>query len=73
MDDTQEILLALGRLEGKVEALLQMQSNQDKALNDLDKRVRLLEQGKAAFYGGAAVIGASAAAVISWVFKELNG
>lgn len=70
MDDTREILLALGRLEGKVESLLAMQRAHDEELNHLDKRVRLLEQGKAALLGGSAVIGALAATIISWVFKE---
>jgi len=70
MDDTREILLALGRLEGKVESLISMQRSHDEEISRLDKRVRLLEQGKAALYGGAAVIGAIAATLISWLFKE---
>ena len=70
MDDTREILLALGRLEGKVESLITMQRAHDEELNHLDKRVRLLEQGKAALLGGAAVVGSIAATFISWIFKE---
>jgi hypothetical protein len=70
MEDTREILLALGRLEGKVESLIAMQRSHDEDITHLDKRVRILEQGKAALFGGAAVIGAIAASLISWIFKE---
>ena len=70
MEDTREILLALGRLEGKVESLLHMQRAHDEELPVLDKRIRILEQGRSAILGAAAVIGSVAATVISLVFKE---
>tara|TARA_Y100001970_G_C14057740_1_gene762510 strand:- start:361 stop:579 length:219 start_codon:yes stop_codon:yes gene_type:complete len=70
MEDTREILLALGRLEGKVESLLHMQRAHDEELTVLDKRIRILEQGRSAILGAAAVIGSVAATVISLVFKE---
>ena len=70
MEDTREILLALGRLEGKVESLLHMQRAHDEELTVLDKRIRILELGRSAILGAAAVIGSVAATVISLVFKE---
>ena len=70
MEDTKDILLALGRLEGKVESLLHMQRSHAEDMDRLDKRVRLLEQGRAALLGGAAVVGSIAATIISWIFKE---
>jgi|TARA_Y100001973_G_C5183384_1_gene326278 hypothetical protein len=70
MEDTKDILLALGRLEGKVESLLHMQRSHAEDMDRLDKRVRVLEQGRAALLGGAAVIGSVAATIISWIFKE---
>ena len=70
MDDTKEIFLALGRLEGKVESLIAMQRAHSEELGHLDQRGRLLEQGKAALLGGAAVVGSIAATVISWLFQE---
>jgi len=70
MEDTKDILLALGRLEGKVESLLHMQRSHAEDMDRLDKRVRVLEQGRAALLGGAAVIGSIAATIISWIFKE---
>ncbi len=69
MDDTQNILLALGRLEGKVESLINMQHSHNESLESLEGRVRHLEQGKAYLYGGAAVIGSIVAALRSWVIK----
>ncbi len=70
MEDSREILLALGRLEGKVESLLHMQRAHDEEITVLDKRIRYLEQGRAALLGGAAVIGSVAATIISFIFKE---
>lgn len=72
MEDSRDIMLALGRLEGKVEALITMQNSHNEDLGRLDKRVRLLEQGKAALYGGAAVAGALAAAIFSWIFQDIT-
>ena len=72
MEDSRDILLALGRLEGKVESLLQMQTSHGEGIGRLDKRVRLLEQGKSALFGGAAVIAAGASLLISWIFKEIQ-
>lgn len=69
MEDTENILLALGRLEGKVESLINMQRSHDENLESLEQRVRILEQGKAYIYGGAAVIGSAVAAIMSWVIK----
>jgi len=70
MDDSKDILLALGRLEGKVESLIHMQRSHAEEMDRIDKRVRVLEQGRAALLGGAAVVGSVAATIISWIFKE---
>lgn len=72
MEDTKDILLALGRLEGKVESLIHMQRSHAEEMDRIDKRVRLLEQGRAALLGGAAVVGSIAATLISWLFKEYS-
>tara|TARA_R110002110_G_scaffold127581_1_gene306564 strand:- start:237 stop:455 length:219 start_codon:yes stop_codon:yes gene_type:complete len=72
MEDTRDILLALGRLEGKVESLIHLQRSHAEEMDRIDKRVRLLEQGRSALLGGAAVVGAVAATIISWIFKEWN-
>ena len=70
MDDSRDILIALGRLEGKMESLIHLQRTHADDLGTLDKRVRILEQGKAVLMGGAMVVGSLAAAVVSWIFKS---
>ncbi len=55
-----DILVALGRLEGKVDSLIQGQAAQGEKLNAHDKRIRDLEQSKAWFYGVSATVGAGA-------------
>jgi len=69
MEADRDILLALGRLEGKVESLLHMQHTHAETLDNIDNRVRILEQGKAALLGGAMVVGSLAATLVSWIFK----
>ena len=70
MDGERDILLALGRLEGKVESLLHMQHTHAETLDTMESRIRILEQGKAALMGGAMVVGSVAATIVSWIFKD---
>ena len=55
-----DLMMALGRLEGKVDSLIQGQAAQGERLNAHDKRIRDLEQSKAWFYGVSAAFGAAA-------------
>ena len=71
MENSRDILIALGRLEGKVESLITMQQHHNEELGRMDKRVRLLEQGKSAILGVAAVVGSLAAAAVSWLFRNI--
>jgi hypothetical protein len=52
----EEILLALGRLEGKVDAMMTSLRLQEQELKNLDKRIRELEQSRAWMLGAAAII-----------------
>ena len=70
MDSERDILLALGRLEGKVESLLHMQHSHAETLDNMDGRIRVLEQGRAALLGGAMVVGSGAATIVSWIFES---
>ena len=70
MEDTRDILIALGRLEGKVESLISMQQHHNEELGRLDKRMRTLEQGKSALMGAAAAVGGSASFAVSWLFRN---
>tara|TARA_Y100001937_G_scaffold53497_1_gene73762 strand:- start:5064 stop:5273 length:210 start_codon:yes stop_codon:yes gene_type:complete len=62
-----EILIALGRLEGKVDALITRQAVHDEELDRHDKRLRDLEQSKAWLLGASAAAGALAAFVMNFI------
>lgn len=62
-----EILIALGRLEGKVDALITRQAVHDEELDRHDKRLRELEQSKSWLLGAAAAAGAVAGFVINLI------
>jgi len=51
-------MLALGRLEGKVDALIAAQTAHKDALGNHDKRIRTLENSRSLMLGAAAVVGA---------------
>jgi hypothetical protein len=62
--DTPEIMLAIGRLEGKVDALLQMQRIQEDQIKLHEERIRDLEHSKSFTMGIAAFVGGAMAAVV---------
>jgi hypothetical protein len=67
-----QLLLALGRLEGKVDALLNLQKMQEEQLKAHDERLRKLEDHKHHVIGVVTVVGAGvslAVAVLSRFIK----
>jgi hypothetical protein len=66
----EELLLALGRLEGKVDSILTAQAIHTEELNRLDKRMRDLEQSRSWLLGAAAVMGAAASFLIHVLTTE---
>lgn len=67
----EEILLALGRLEGKVDAMMTSLRMQEQELKVLDKRIRELEQSRAWMLGAAAIISMLAGFIVKFLpFKE---
>jgi len=52
-----ELFLAIGRLEGKLDSLIAMQGKQGDELKDHDIRIRKLEHSKNHFIGYAAAAG----------------
>jgi hypothetical protein len=54
-----ELFLAIGRLEGKVDSLIAMQSHQQDQLKEHDTRIRSLEHSRGYMLGWSAAIGAS--------------
>ena len=69
MEDSRDILLALGRLEGKVESIISMQRSTSDNVKTLDRRIRILEQGKSWVLGVAAAVGAAISLVVTWLTK----
>lgn len=63
----EEILLALGRLEGKVDAMMSSLRIQEQELKVLEKRIRELEQSRAWMLGAAAVISAIAGFIVKLI------
>jgi hypothetical protein len=67
VENSNQIMLALGRLEGKVDAMLTRQKHQDEILEQHDQRIRNLEQSRSWLLGASAIIGAS----VSFLMKYL--
>ena len=63
----ESVLLLLGRLEGKVDALLNAQGTTEQKLGFLEKRLNMLERGQAYWAGGIAVI----SVLIGWALKMI--
>jgi hypothetical protein len=66
----EEILVALGRLEGKVDALITRQSLIDEELGRQEKRIRSLEQSKSWVLGAAAMVGAAVSLLVKFLKLE---
>ena len=63
----EEVLIALGRLEGKVDAMMTSLRLQEQELKRMEERVRHLEQSKAWLLGAAAVISLIAGFVVKMI------
>jgi hypothetical protein len=69
MEDSNQIMLALGRLEGKVDAMLTKQKSQDETLEKHDRRIRTLEQSRSWLLGASAIIGASVSFLMKYLMR----
>ena len=68
-----EILIALGRLEGKVDSLITRQAIHDEELNRHDTRLRHLEQSRSWLLGATAAMAAIVSIVINYIGGKLGG
>jgi hypothetical protein len=66
----ENLFLALGRLEGKVDSLLALQKVQEEQIKEHDSRLRALENSKAFLMGFAALVGAIASALFNIITKH---
>lgn len=69
MHGESEMMLAIGRLEGKVDTLIQLQRIQEDQIKSHDERIRELEHSRSFIFGMAALIGAIASAGITALTK----
>jgi hypothetical protein len=66
----EELFLALGRLEGKMDALIKMQQVQQEEIKEHDERLRSLEHSRGTFLGAAALLGAVAGGLLNMVLRK---
>jgi len=66
----EEILVALGRLEGKVDALITRQALIDEQMGRQEKRIRTLEQSRSWILGAAAMVGAAVSLLVKYIKVE---
>ena len=67
-----ELFLAIGRLEGKVDSLIVMQQNQSEQIKDHDHRLRSLEHSRGYMLGWAAAIGAMFSFAANYLIKHFS-
>lgn len=67
-----ELLIAVGRLEGKMDALIQLQRIQEEQIKNHEERLRALEHSKSYAMGIAAAIGAIISTAIQFLSKAFN-
>jgi len=67
-----ELFLAIGRLEGKVDSILAQQSRQNDELKAHDARIRSLEHSRGYMLGWSAAIGAMFSFAANYLIKHLS-
>lgn len=72
MHGESEMMLAIGRLEGKVDTLIQMQRIQEDQIKNHEERLRELEHSRSFAMGMAAAIGAGVSVALNLVVKALS-
>ena len=67
-----ELFLAIGRLEGKVDSLITMQSRQSEEIKEHDHRLRSLEHSRGYMLGWAAAIGAGMSLAANVIIRSIT-
>ena len=68
--NSDEILVGLGRLEGKLDTLIKSQSRLESELKDLTRRVGSLERDRSKLYGAAAAFGILSG-LLGWLINSV--
>jgi hypothetical protein len=66
-----DIMVAIGRLEGKVDSLIVMIRNHEKTLERHDDRLRVLEHSKSHLLGWTSAVASVVAAAAAYVFSKI--
>jgi hypothetical protein len=69
MQSDHEVMLAIGRLEGKLDSLLQLRHQQQEDIKEMDSRIRTLEHSKSLVIGGAGALSAIVTIIINFLHK----
>ena len=72
MHGESEMMLAIGRLEGKVDTLIQMQRIQEDQIKNHEERLRQLEHSRSFTMGMAAAIGAGVSVALNLIVKAIT-
>jgi hypothetical protein len=67
-----ELMLAIGRLEGKMDALIQSNERLQRDMKDLSRRVNTLEKERSRLYGAGFIL-ALVGSGIMWVISTFKG
>ena len=65
----QDLLIALGRLEGKMDALISITNALNETIQKHDERLRELENSRSALIGAVAIISTAISAGIAWLAR----
>jgi len=68
----EDLFLAIGRLEGKVDSLLSMHTQHSAALKEHDERIRSLEYSRGYMLGWSAAIGAGMSLAASFLIRAFT-
>ena len=62
-----DLLLSLGRLEGKMDALIAVTNAHNDSLQKQDERLRELENSRSALVGAVAILSTAISAAVAWL------
>ena len=69
MENDKEVLITLGRLEGKIETLASVMATQAEPAQRHDERLRELESSRSALLGAVFILSAAVSGVMAWITK----
>ena len=64
--NSNELLLSLGRLEGKMDALISITSQHNEMIQKHDERLRELETSRSALIGAVAILSTAISAAVAY-------